>query len=587
MKKCLFIVLSLISSYYVFAQSGIQERQGLFKGLQNAWENKDSLDIARCYRKIGISYIYESSLDSAVIFLNKGLDMARNIHSVKAQGAILNNLAECYSKQGRNDKALEAYEESASLFLSLPDSIAYAGVLINISAVYDEAGKAKMAIEKALQAIDVKESVGDSAQLAFYYNKVAELFKGLNSPKWKEYLMTAYYLSKNPDHTTFYTNITIFNNMGFVADSEGRLEDAIAYYDTAYMIAKKYNHIDGIETGLSNKASLYLKMGDYEKASLLYRQAVEAGEKGENVYRKTDNLINAGRLEIKLKHYSSAISYLRMANDYANEYDYPKFEQESYALLSEAYENTGQWELALKADRKSMLLKDSLEGLEIKAFLHELEIRYKSEKQAQQIMFLEKENLFNKKQKRGLAALLFTSVVLTITIIGLFYFRSRTLRQQKEMAEQKKEIYKLGQEKLRLAIDQKNRELSSLALKIAQKTEILSELKKGVEKDHENIDGLIKGIERQLNTKEDWEAFRFHFEEVHPEFFNKLKRLFPSLTPNEERLCAFIKLNLSTKKIAQLNNNTVVAVDKGRNRLRKKLGLSPDISIKDFLDTVQ
>ncbi|NLF41803.1 MAG: transcriptional regulator, partial [Bacteroidales bacterium] len=151
----------------------------------------------------------------------------------------------------------------------------------------------------------------------------------------------------------------------------------------------------------------------------------------------------------------------------------------------------------------------------------------------------------------------------------------------------KKEIYKLGQEKLRLAIDQKNRELSSLALKIAQKTEILSELKKGVEKDHENIDGLIKGIERQLNTKEDWEAFRFHFEEVHPEFFNKLKRLFPSLTPNEERLCAFIKLNLSTKKIAQLNNNTVVAVDKGRNRLRKKLGLSPDISIKDFLDTVQ
>ena len=71
---------------------------------------------------------------------------------------------------------------------------------------------------------------------------------------------------------------------------------------------------------------------------------------------------------------------------------------------------------------------------------------------------------------------------------------------------------------------------------------------------------------------------------MHPNFFKRLKERLPALTPHEERLCAFIKLNLSTKEIANINNNTTAAVDKSRNRLRKKLNITADESLKEYLE---
>ena len=70
---------------------------------------------------------------------------------------------------------------------------------------------------------------------------------------------------------------------------------------------------------------------------------------------------------------------------------------------------------------------------------------------------------------------------------------------------------------------------------------------------------------------------------VNSDFFNKLKDQHPDLTPNELKLCAYLKMNLSTKEIAQLMNITIKAVEVGRYRLRKKLAIKPDINLYDYL----
>lgn len=586
MRSISLILILLLLSFQGRSQNSAEEKTELFKGLQNAIKSGDSLDMARNYRKIGISFIYESSIDSAIFYLEKGLYIAKAIQHPKAQGAIYNNLAECYSKLGNNEKALEVYQESAAMFLSLPDSIAYAGVLINISSVYDETGQAKQAIENALKAIEVKEVIGDSAQLAFYYNKVAELFEKIDSPKHSHYLLKAYSLSRYPNATTFYINISIFNNMGLLASKNGNIPDALAYYDTLYHLAFVNNHVDGMEIGLSNQASLYLRLGDLQKSSQLYKQAVTASEKSQNVYRKIDNLLSAGRIENRLENYHAAIPLLAKASTSARQHNYPKFEQEALEALSQSYQKTARWEQAFQALKQSRELKDSLESQEIKEYLHELETRYETEKKAKQIELLTATNLYNQKQKKTLTGLLAASILM-MTAIGLYLsMRSRALRQAKEMAEQKNQIYKLGQEKIQMALDQKNRELSAMALQMAQKTELLSDVKKSISEGSENLQNYIREIDRQMNPDADWEAFKFHFQEVHTNFFISLKKQFPDITPNEERLCAYLKLNLPSKKIAQLNNNTVAAVDKSRNRLRKKLNLEPEVSIKDFLDQI-
>ena len=155
------------------------------------------------------------------------------------------------------------------------------------------------------------------------------------------------------------------------------------------------------------------------------------------------------------------------------------------------------------------------------------------------------------------------------------------------MAEQRKDIYRLSQENLKLNLDRKNRELSSMALQMVQKHEFLNDFRNNIKNSNpENIQSYIKQIDKHLNQNGEWKQFRLHFEEVHPVFFRKLKSGYPSLTSNEEKLCAFLKMNLSSKEISLINNSTISAVDKSRNRLRKKLDISAEQNLRDFLEKI-
>ncbi|HNV52205.1 MAG TPA: hypothetical protein PKM28_04910, partial [Tenuifilaceae bacterium] len=157
----------------------------------------------------------------------------------------------------------------------------------------------------------------------------------------------------------------------------------------------------------------------------------------------------------------------------------------------------------------------------------------------------------------------------------------KAIIQQRELIAKQREVAYLNQEKLRLEISQKNRELSSLALQMASKTEFINEIKSKI--DTVGVDKIIRKIGTEFNSDLEWEAFRLRFEEVHPSFFKLLKKQFPDLTFGELKLCALLQLNLTTKEIANINNITTAAVDKSRNRLRKKLGLAPEESLNNFL----
>ena len=76
-----------------------------------------------------------------------------------------------------------------------------------------------------------------------------------------------------------------------------------------------------------------------------------------------------------------------------------------------------------------------------------------------------------------------------------------------------------------------------------------------------------------------------HFNEVHRGFFDRLKRMYPSLTPKDLKLCAYLKMNLSTKEIATLTNVSIRGVEASRYRLRKKLELDSEINLNEFVMT--
>ncbi len=77
--------------------------------------------------------------------------------------------------------------------------------------------------------------------------------------------------------------------------------------------------------------------------------------------------------------------------------------------------------------------------------------------------------------------------------------------------------------------------------------------------------------------------FFSNFEKIHPNFSHSLQNLYPSISANELKLCALLRLNLSSKEIGQLLNITQESVNKARYRLRKKIGLNPKEDFFTFL----
>ena len=163
---------------------------------------------------------------------------------------------------------------------------------------------------------------------------------------------------------------------------------------------------------------------------------------------------------------------------------------------------------------------------------------------------------------------------------------------QLEIDRTEKEIVRLKNERLESEMIFKNKELSTMTMHLVQRGQVLAKIKEVISaiiKKHEISDSstsfrqLIRLIREVDKSEDDWDQFTIHFTNVNADFFNTLKAKYPEVTSNELKLCAYLKMNLSSKEIAQLMNITIKAVEVGRYRLRKKLKLQPDVNLYDFL----
>jgi len=151
--------------------------------------------------------------------------------------------------------------------------------------------------------------------------------------------------------------------------------------------------------------------------------------------------------------------------------------------------------------------------------------------------------------------------------------------------ENKQQLMRFRNDKLREDIENKNRELGISTMNLIKKNEFLSSLKSELEatNDTNNLKKVIKIIDRNLNNNDDWNLFQEAFNNADKDFLKKIKSLHPALTSNDLRLCAYLRLNLSSKEIAPLLNISPRSVEVKRYRLRKKMDLPHESSLTDYI----
>jgi DNA-binding CsgD family transcriptional regulator len=151
--------------------------------------------------------------------------------------------------------------------------------------------------------------------------------------------------------------------------------------------------------------------------------------------------------------------------------------------------------------------------------------------------------------------------------------------------ENQKQLMKFNNDKLRQDIENKNRELGIATMSLIKKNEFLNNIKKEIKSQDnvKNLKNVVKIIDQNLNNTDDWNLFEEAFNNADKDFLKKVKTLHPSLTSNDLRLCAYLRLNLSSKEIAPLLNISSRSVEVKRYRLRKKMGLAHDSSLTDYI----
>jgi DNA-binding CsgD family transcriptional regulator len=166
-------------------------------------------------------------------------------------------------------------------------------------------------------------------------------------------------------------------------------------------------------------------------------------------------------------------------------------------------------------------------------------------------------------------------------------------RNQRELdlarARNEREIVKLKNDQLRKDFRKKSNELAASTMSIIKKNEILNRVRKQIQdrfKDTGSIEPIIQIIDQSLGQDDDWELFKEAFNHSDREFLNKLKTAHPELSPNDIRLCAYLRLNLTSKEIAPLFNISPRSVEIKRYRLRKKMGLEHDENLVNYLLTL-
>lgn len=215
---------------------------------------------------------------------------------------------------------------------------------------------------------------------------------------------------------------------------------------------------------------------------------------------------------------------------------------------------------------------------------------------------------FRSKTAYGIYAfLLFITIVANIYFVRRRILRIRQrekLKHEKKLAEKEQdfkektalseqEIIHLRNESLKNEMNHKNRELANATLHLIQKNKTLTSLRDDLNKLQKNnttdssqsflLNNLIKKINRDLRNEKNWELFNNYFDDVHQDFINRLKSDFDNLSPKELRLCAYLRMNISSKEIAPLMNISVRGVEISRYRLRKKLDLPHDTNLTDFI----
>jgi tetratricopeptide (TPR) repeat protein len=537
------LIALLFSVQCAFGQP--QQVDSLIALLQN-----EQSDVGRLHLMLKISNVSKSDAPLALEYATESVELASRVGSDSLTFLAHALLGTAYQLMGNYPKALQSYQTA----------IVYGQKFKNTSILAQPYG-----------------NIGN----IYYYEK-----DFANALKFYERALQHLSLIDSSDSKQLLRKSGILSNIGVIYDETREFDKAEKINAEALALAKRANSHEQIANVVNNQGSLYKSRGNNKLAFKYLQDAMEIRKQNNNRLGLARSHLNLGQLYLEgLKDYKKGEYHLEQAILIGREVGTLQTVNSAYGFLQTLYQERGDYRNAYEAMKNFQGTRDSLYSEENAKKITQMTMQFEFDRKQAQLVADQKARELRFWMSAGGLSLL-------LIIVTLLFFLQRSRAKRSEL-----EQVRLGLEQINLKneLSLKDKELATNIMYLINKNELINtisekllEIKTSLVPEAQNpIQKIVLELQSNLQP-ELWKEFEFRFQQVHEQFYRSLNEKFPELTPSERRLCAFLKLNMTTKEISALTHQNAKSIDVARTRLRKKLNLTgTDHNLSTFLETLE
>ena len=528
--------------------------------------------LAYAYKNQGNAFAKECNYTKAQEYLSKALFQFSELNNWVEMGNIHNSMGLNQWEQGNYDSALVNYDAAMKEFKRMNDDEGKAIVYSNKGIIYYEMANYDLAIENYLHSLKIARKIGYIDVLTSAHLNVGIVYSTIGNPKKALFhYKQAMQYDENLDHDA--TKAKLFTNIGVCYFNMQQLDSSLYYHENALKIYRTNTDLKGIAQSLMNIGSIYQQQKNYGKAHENFLSGLEMNRVNKNKLGQVIALNSLGKLQVEQGKNELAITYLQEGYQLAKQIRSLQYQVETSLLLAQLYENTNDHKTSSRfygiyAKANTQLMREMTSQK-----LTDLQIAIATEEQQEQISSLHKASNISSEQKKWL---LTGGILVLLAGIFILLVTRKKHRKEKQRLEQELALNRTALNEYTQHLLDKNAVIETLQSQLDETTETtpLSDPR---------IDQLNQLSTARLITDDDWEEFKRRFVSVYPVFMIRMKERFNGLTPAELRLSSLIVLQLSSRSIAAMLGISAESVKKARQRLRKKIDLSPEQDLDRFL----
>lgn len=585
-----FYLLFLFFPFLGYCQ--IQNTDSLKKVIVNEKkDNKKSI----LYSKLSKQF-QEIEIDSAIHYAQLGYKLSRRNDYTIGVAENASSLGYCYVLKNDLNSSKEFYTKARQNFSDTDSIFKYTQSsmrLGNINLAQNNPIEALMLYQECLEY----SKSNDFKQLfPHLYNNIGLVY--MQTEDYTDALSnfeTAYklFIANEDEANSVYSLYNISLIKSILGDDEEAVSgylDLVSYHlktENWLSLAQIYNSISEIH--LKDKA--YDQAMEYlEMALNLIEDKNDSFNTGPTSYHKASIYANASELYYFQKNFGLAKSFAYKTIALSDQNDYKLKVMQATRILADVYDVTKQPDSSLYYYKQYIDYNTQYQNENDVKKLTSLKLQNEFDEILRQneIERIQKENEYKNRELRYIALMVFGGLIAIILVLLFLNIRSKNAKLRL-----KEENLVLEKNQLNQDLDYKKKELVSNLIYLLEKNEFITsiskklmDLKPEAKKDNKEIIQQIINEIKHNSSKKMWEEFELRFKEVHTEFYQKLLESHPDLTPNEVKLSAFLRLNMTTKEISAITYQSVKSINVARFRLRKKLQMERDENLIAYLSSL-